>query len=179
MREQITLGGDSAGGNLALAVLSHLLHPHSQIEPLRLSSPLNVAFLLSPWVSFNTDRKSFQTNAERDMFDHHPLELWSGAFLAGAKSGDNYSEPCRAPPSWWEGMDKVVSEVLIWGGEWEVLIDSIREFEAIFRKGYDGKCHAIYGEKAMHEDMIVDVLMGYKTKSKTALDVEDWIRAKL
>lgn len=75
-------------------------------------------------------------------------------------------------------MDNVVSEVLIWGGDWEILIDGICELAQKLKHVYGEKCHIIYGEKAMHDEIILDKALGYKPP-KTALEVEDWIKAKL
>jgi len=76
----ITIGGDSAGGNLSLAVLSHLTHPHTTIPALNLQSKLNGALLISPWSSFNVHTPAFESNAEKDMFDGRPLLRWCGAY---------------------------------------------------------------------------------------------------
>src|SRR5438045_7002331 len=51
----ICLSGDSAGGNLILALMSHISHPHPSttvpIIPLQLSAPFRGLVLTSPWVS--------------------------------------------------------------------------------------------------------------------------------
>lgn len=120
-----------------------------------------------------------KANMERDMINAKALSKWSTAFLGGVPHGDNYSEPNLAPSDWWKGLERIVPEVLIWGGQWEVLIDSINDFVSKFQKGYGGKCNFIVGEKGAHEQMIIDRILGYKTKSKTGADVEEWIKAKL
>lgn len=180
----LTLGGDSAGGNLTLSVLSHLSHPHPEIPALEIPAPLHAAFLLSPWVSFNTHTPSYVTNAERDAFDARPLTRWSAAFLNSSSpfAGDFYSEPCTAPPSWWEATAGVVGEVLIWGGSYEILLDGIEEFARRFEKGYGGsggKVTTVITDKAAHEEMIIERMLGYKQKSESARAVEDWVKAKL
>lgn len=38
--EKIMLMGDSAGGNMVLGVLSHLMHPQPKIQPLKLGGTL-------------------------------------------------------------------------------------------------------------------------------------------
>jgi hypothetical protein len=52
--EQILLGGDSAGGNLALGVLAHVIKPHPDVPVIasgegRGEERFKGVFLLSPW----------------------------------------------------------------------------------------------------------------------------------
>jgi hypothetical protein len=49
----------------------------------------------------------------------------------GNAKPDHYNQPILAPSSWWK--DVVVKDVLITGGDEEVLIDEIREFAAKFK----------------------------------------------
>lgn len=182
----ISLGGDSAGGNLTISVLSHLTHPHPEIPALPLQTKLHAALLLSPWCSFNTHTPAYKTNAEKDCFDARPLERWSAAFLGNDSpfAGDFYSEPVTAPASWWEGTADVIDEVLIWGGGNEILLDGIEEFSKRFTKGFGGKggrVNTVITEKAAHIEMILELLLGYKGDSGTgsAKVVKDWAKAKL
>tara|TARA_R110002096_G_scaffold136122_3_gene288446 strand:- start:10758 stop:11660 length:903 start_codon:yes stop_codon:yes gene_type:complete len=55
--DQIVLGGDSAGGGLALALLSHLCR--KGLQPLAL-------FAFSPWTDLTLSGKSIRENARRD-----------------------------------------------------------------------------------------------------------------
>lgn len=81
---QIFIGGDSAGGNLALALLSHILHPHPQIEEglrVQLSAPLAGAILTSPWIRFDTDYDSVKRNEGSDFVCEAGANRWSAAFM--------------------------------------------------------------------------------------------------
>jgi len=187
----LILAGDSAGGNLLAGLLSHILHPHPGVQAIDLNSTaFRAALFLSPWVSFDTSHPSYARNAQSDMFDHVPLETWSSAFLGsnkrqGIRMGDSYSEPLIAEPSWWNGVHKVVSQVMIWGGGGEILIDGIKAFAEKFSEGWTsgggapGNVRVIIEDKMCHEEMVVDVILGYKVKGKGARDVEDFVRSKL
>lgn len=124
---EIVLAGDSAGGNLALGVLSHLSHPHPSIAPIGLAEPLRAAVLIAPWCSFETTADSFRRNAYKDCIGPSSLGPWSRAFMGGA-APDNYNQPLRAPAGWWEGLK--VAEVLIVAGADEVLVDYVKELAA-------------------------------------------------
>ncbi|KAF1949867.1 alpha/beta hydrolase fold protein-like protein [Byssothecium circinans] len=182
----ITLGGDSAGGNLTMGVLSHLAHPHPEIATLHLPTKLHAALLISPWCSFNTHTPAFESNAEKDFFDRRTLLRWSSAFLGSDSpfAGDYYNEPVLAPASWWEDTAHVIDEVLIWAGGSEILLDGVEEFAKRFTKGFGGKggrVNTIVTPNAAHIEMIIELLLGYKGDSGTgsAEVVKNWARAKL
>ena len=153
--QNVTVAGDSAGGNLALGVLSHLMHPHPEITPLRLphNQKLNSAILLAPWVSLNTDWPSNTYNASKDLVTIPASGIWSSSFLGG-KPRDAYNEPLSVDPSWWEGLDGVVEEILIVGGADEVLVDSIREFGKIVERVH-GKVTTVIAEGEWHNMPVI------------------------
>ena len=178
---------------MTLSLLSHILHLHPSSDPavprITLKQPLRGALLLSPWVSFDYNHASFARNAESDMFDAVPLMVWARLFLGvtgtqSAVAGDSYSEPLRAEPGWWSGANKVVNDVMIWGGGREVLIDGIRAFSKAFIKGWnDGggsEDRVVYVETpgGAHDDMIVDSALGYKN-SPAGMAVAEWMKSRL
>ncbi|KAL8964555.1 MAG: hypothetical protein Q9197_006881, partial [Variospora fuerteventurae] len=125
--KKMILCGDSAGGNLILGLLSHLLNPHPSLPPLALREPLLGAALISPWGVFSTSAPSFTRNEEHDSVNGAILRKWSTYFTGGAPA-DNYNQPFLAPGSWWSQLNGVVQELLITAGTDEVLLDGIAEF---------------------------------------------------
>lgn len=121
----VIVGGDSAGGNLAMAVLLHLSHPHPEIEPVSLSTPLAGVFGFAPWINFNQDWPSMTENEYRDIITPGVLKTWSSAYLGG-KQGDNWSEPDRAPTEWWQ--DAKTEQILLLAGGDEILRSPIEAF---------------------------------------------------
>ena len=80
---QIFIGGDSAGANLALGLLSHILHPHPKFEDelrIKLPNPLAGAILTSPWIKFPTDDDSTTRNAGSDFVCREAADRWGAAF---------------------------------------------------------------------------------------------------
>jgi acetyl esterase/lipase len=172
------LGGDSAGGNLALGVLSHIAHPHPEIPPLTLPAKIHAAMLISPWASLTqTHTPAFVTNAERDMFDARTLHRWSAAFLGSNSpfAGDYYSEPILAAADWWSPVADAVGDVLIWAGDNEVLKDGILALAKKVETGF------VVTPKACHEEMIIERILGYKGDSGTGSHqvVQAWVKAQL
>ena len=78
---QIFISGDSAGGNMALSLMSHLVHPHPEVSnKISLSEPIAGAILISPWIKFTSSDDSFQRNATSDMVVPAAVERWSSLF---------------------------------------------------------------------------------------------------
>jgi acetyl esterase/lipase len=131
----VIVGGDSAGGNLALAVLLHLSHPHPEIEPLYDVAPLAGLFAWAPWASFSHAGTSMRENQHKDMIGNEILDRWSKAYLGGdGKEGDAWSQPAKAPMEWWKGAK--VEEVLFLAGRDEVLFDVIDGFVKRFKVSF-------------------------------------------
>ena len=173
----LLIAGDSAGGNLALAVLSHLLHPHPSIEPIRLSEPLGATILISPWVKFDTNARSFSQNALKDVVSPAALHRWAANFLDSAPS-DPYSQPVLGPSDWFETLPDVVQSIYVYGGRQEVLIDSIEQMAETLSRVHDGVVFDIQ-EDGAHEDMIFEKMLGYQHKAKGTAWIENFIKERL
>lgn len=84
---QVVVGGDSAGGNLTIQLLTHLLHPYPAADvaggnvTIGGEEPLAGAFLVSPFTSGNTNTRSFRDGKPCDMlslgiFDQPKREMF-------------------------------------------------------------------------------------------------------
>lgn len=129
----VIVGGDSAGGNLALSVLLHLTHPHPEIDPLPLKDSTELAgvFGFAPWVSFALDGKSVTKNQYKDVIPSEGLKTWSIEYLGKRAEGDAWSEPAKAPTEWWAGA-KAKSVLILVGGD-EILFSAIDDFAKRFK----------------------------------------------
>lgn len=191
----IFLTGDSAGGGLCFSLLSHILHPRAGVPELSLRKPLAGIMAYSPWVSFRTDADSFQRNAQRDMIPAVTLHRGSAMFLGksdprnieadlGPMSGDPYSEPGSNPSSWWKDLNKAVSNVYIWVGSDEVLVDIVRDFASSLREGLlDGGANAenlilVETPDKAHIGPIAEGMQS-TVKSEHQLAIEQWYKSLL
>ncbi|KAJ6789374.1 hypothetical protein PWT90_00927 [Aphanocladium album] len=129
----VLLGGDSAGGNLTVGVLSHLAHPHPSIVPLPLSEPLCGAATIAPWVSLHPDLSDQVIYDGGDIVTTFVGEAWSKTFMGGAKP-DYYTDAVDAPSSWFETFP--VGKMLILGGENEILMPLIEMFYEKLKGGF-------------------------------------------
>ncbi|RAK98598.1 putative 6-hexanolactone hydrolase [Aspergillus ibericus CBS 121593] len=172
----VFLGGDSAGGNLSLAVLLHLTHPHPDIAPLEISQPLAGVFGHAPWVKYSTDGASFRENRYKDIICPPIVDPWSQAYLAGKNGeGDPWSEPAKAPVEWWEGSK--TENVLIVVGRDEALFSAVGEFVEKFKKAVPNTVYVIgQGETHVAAVYAVDAV-GIDTQQSRA--IIEWLGARL
>ena len=181
---------------MALSLISHLLHPHSDVSKVDLSEPLAGAILISPWVKFATDDDSVKRNGTSDYVTASAANRWSSSFLGtinhaihlplklvahilvGSKSLDNYNQPILADVSWFSGIESKVKDILIWGGGGEVLIDSIDAVSKKLKEAYP-KTEYVREAGASHEEFIMERMLGYKEKAEGTKLVESWLKSRL
>ncbi|KAH6874361.1 putative epsilon-lactone hydrolase [Thelonectria olida] len=125
--QEVVLAGDSAGGNLCVAILSHLMHPLESVPKLKAQTPLKGMILMSPWISFDITWPSMTRNLHKDIDSLDTLREWSSDYVNG-RASDNYLEPILAPRDWW--MSAPVNRTLVVAGENEVFLDPITEWAA-------------------------------------------------
>jgi acetyl esterase/lipase len=121
----ILLAGDSAGGNMCLAILSHLSHPSPDLPEVKVDSKLKALVLVAPWVSFKTDWPSSYRNKHKDIVTAVAGGKWGQDYLGGRPTSP-YAEALEAPASWWEGAK--VEQLLCVAGSDEMLIDPINKW---------------------------------------------------
>ena len=125
------------------------------------------------------------------------IHRWVKLFL-GSKPSDEYSEASRADASWFSGLENVVKDVLIWGGEStyhavlipphnhrtdisiteEVLVDSIQALGKTLTSAHP-RVEVVIEPGAAHEDFIFDTLFGYKEKGQGTTLIESWLTVRL
>ncbi|MCJ1462247.1 hypothetical protein MMC07_000847 [Pseudocyphellaria aurata] len=169
----VILGGDSAGGNLALGVLSHLLHPHSSIQALALSEPLKGVIFLSPWVGFQMTAPSYTRNQQKDLVGVRGLKK-SASFFMGEGKTDEYNQPSCAEAEWWQGLKDVVGEIFITAGADELMVDDI---EAISEKikAVHPKTSTLITPGEGHDLPIMDRAIGWKVESLQEKAAKAWL----
>lgn len=119
------MGGDSAGGHLALGLMSHISHPHPGLARLESSgNGLRGVMLVSPWVTFDQNAPSFTSNKSKDNLTRRGLEKWSNAYMSSAED-DFYNAPLSAPGEWWQNLP--AESVLVLAGADELMVDDIRD----------------------------------------------------
>jgi acetyl esterase/lipase len=149
---QVIIGGDSAGGQLCLAILSVILHGFPGVDPLKLDRPLAGALLISPWVSYNTDGSSWKENKDKDIVPAECLHILTKAYI-DPNDHNNYSEPHQADVSWWRNAP-AKSILNVYGG-YECFRDDIADVGKLLKEaGNDVK--NVECPKEVHIDCVLD-----------------------
>ena len=191
----VILAGDSAGGNMCLAVLSHILHPSPDVPKLEIDKPLGALILIAPWVSFRTDFPSNQRNAFKDIVTRSAADHWSSDYLAG-QDGGVYAQALNADPSWWKDAKKKVGGILCLAGGDEVLVDSITEWVEKYKVRQTSNqeaaltlCHKsvngassiefVVGPHEIHIAPIVEPALGDSSPTIQGDAIKSWMKARL
>ncbi|OLN83422.1 Steryl acetyl hydrolase 1 [Colletotrichum chlorophyti] len=133
----LIIGGDSAGGNLACSVVRHICHPcHLEIAPLKLNSRLAGVFLVSPWLSSKTTTAAFRENNYVDMISsgcivNGSLEFLHPQFPVKTKSDEDHlamAMPVDGDLAWVDDIAAATKTLYITGGQQEAFRDDIRAF---------------------------------------------------
>lgn len=179
----VYLGGDSAGGNLVLGVLSHIAHPHPQIETLSLApgEKIGGATLLSPWTSLETTFPPQDTEPLGDLIHPDCAKPWAGGYLAG-RDRDNYTDARLAPIEWWHNVP--IKHVLITAGGYELLLPFIEDFASRFKEGLgnevaeDGnaKVDFFVGAGEAHVAPMFNLMIGDKVETEQGKRVKMFYR---
>lgn len=162
-----------------LAVISHIRHPHPQLEPLTLPSigKLAGAIAIAPWIAFAPYTWPSNTlNAHLDIVVVPTATAWQEAYLDGTPS-DNYTEAVHAPASWWE--DAPVEAMCIVAGGDELLIDSIREWAGKYRSVNPDSTTVVIGARETHVAMMYYRILGDTEETEQGKGMESWLMARL
>jgi acetyl esterase/lipase len=174
--DNVFLGGDSAGGNLVLGVLSHLAHPHPEIEPLKLAAgeEIGAATLISPWTSMETTFPPQETEPLGDLIHPNCAKFWATGYLAG-RPRDNYTDARLAPVEWWNNVP--VKRVLVTAGSYELLYPFIQYFSEKFSEGLGkDKVEYFVGAKEAHVAPMFNLMLGDKVETEQGKRVKSFYR---
>lgn len=156
----LQLVGDSAGGNLILQVISHVLHPHPSVPELSLSAPFAGAYLMSPWVELTSHTGSMVTNNDCDMVGTRGLLEFGKIILSNVPTSSlPYAEAAHAPEGWFaDAQTRAASRILVTAGDKECLRDVIVNFGQVFCKAHLG-ARLVVQDYGVHDDPLCDFLL--------------------
>ncbi|KAK9384234.1 Alpha/Beta hydrolase protein [Lipomyces mesembrius] len=173
---QILLGGDSAGGTMVFSVLSHILHPHPSITPMKLSAPLRAAFVSSPVVRFSFTAERFRLN---EIFEPAPvstLKEWIANYL-GTSGKDGWNEPGQNDVEWWKGLTDVVKGMLITIATDEVMADDVQAMASKITTVYT-ELTLFSSKNDFHAEPAIGIAVGLE-ESESARLIISWVVERL
>lgn len=156
--------GDSAGASLSLGVMSHILHPSPDIDPLQLSSPLAGLLCISPCLAFNFSAPSYEENAKNDFLSVKQIKRFLDFYLPRDYQREFYSEPLEAPASWWKGFP--AKSTLLLAGDLEILRDDVVEFAEKVSGQIPG-FEFLVGKNEVHVGCAADFALGAERLAMT------------
>jgi len=172
--QNIQIIGDSAGANLALQVISHILHPLKDVRPLNLPSRIRGVYLMSPWIALKGTGGSMTANDNSDIIGPKCINIWGNQILDGIPDSQlPYIEASNAPDTWFKSIDTVVERVLITAGSSECLRDSIEAFAKRVCGDHDGATFWIQ-ENGVHNDPYLDFFTREKKLGKMTPQILEW-----
>lgn len=127
--EQVVIGGDSAGGNLVLALLAHIKQPHPlvpNVEQVPMDGELKGALLISPWVTGATTAASYDENAKKDYLTREAVKDFVQQW---APKEEMWADFFQAPTGFWTRLP--AKRVLLTVGGFEVFRDDVRTFATL------------------------------------------------
>jgi acetyl esterase/lipase len=179
--DQIVIGGDSAGGNLTAELLGHILHPHPNVEPLRITKPLRAAFTVSPWVSTSVNTPSARENRFIDMLSPNHSRGSCRRLLEGTsheteeKQGLGWAMPVDVEENWFDGLSKATGALYVTVGRQEVLRDQGLVFaDRIRRRNKDVKVTLEIADHEAHDFILLEGMSN--TVGDATVRMRTWFR---
>lgn len=177
---QIVLGGDSAGGNLVLALIAHLMQPSPYVKKVSefsgTSGRFRAAFLISPWVTCQYNSKSFRTNAAKDFISMEVMKRFTALWKPSIH--ETWAAPSTGSTKFWRHAP--VEDILITAGEWQCFLDDIREMaDRLGAKPFGSKSpvELAIAKAEVHVQCVVDAAVNVP-HGVTANNILEWLASR-
>ncbi|KAH6972883.1 Alpha/Beta hydrolase protein [Ilyonectria sp. MPI-CAGE-AT-0026] len=132
--ENIIIGGDSAGGNLTGQLMCHLVWPHPEAVQSNLAKPFAGVFLISPWLTKETNDRSFVENGSIDMLSADFVKSIIGVVVGYNDWETRSTEECShlfaldMEKPWMHRLSALTNQMYVSVGYHEVFRDQCIDF---------------------------------------------------
>ncbi|KAH9210125.1 catalytic protein [Leptodontidium sp. 2 PMI_412] len=172
---KILIGGDSAGGHLALSLLSYLMHqyPGDESSGKSLPEPLSGCFLISPLLSLDLNTISYRENRNADLLSIHIIKSWgadlfrNSRFETEKEMGKAWGMALSGDDDWWNRLGEVVKRIYLVGGSEELFRDHIIEFGKRLRNVPKVGLSTYIVEKEAHDGTFMEFETGAPLSNST------------
>ncbi|KAL7953673.1 alpha/beta hydrolase fold domain-containing protein [Trichoderma compactum] len=132
--KDIIIAGDSAGGNLTMQTLKHLVEPHPEACHIALDEPLSAAVLISPWLTSEYSSSSCLENDSSDMLSRsvmRSLTAYAAGYeeLSDLEDADSWAKPLECGGAWIGKLNSAVRKIHMTVGGKEILADQAKSME--------------------------------------------------
>jgi acetyl esterase/lipase len=174
---RIILGGDSAGGNLLLALFAHIKQPNPRAKTLKIDTPFAAAYLISPWVKPSPEAKSFASYSRYDYINAEMVTAWTKMW--SPVLSEVWADASRGGSELWQ--DFPAKTLLITVGGWECFLDDVeilgKQLGASVPSGGSPRVEFFVGEKEVHVQCAVDKAVGLPY-GHTASKILSWLGSR-
>lgn len=183
--KDVVVGGDSAGGNLTVQLLHHLVEPHAEATRIVLQEPLSAAFLISPWLGKDISAASFQENDRYDMISMDILRSLQTDHRAHGEDTstdgngqDSWAEPFEWKGPWTSKLDSVIGKLYITVGDREILADQGKQMaKAVIAMKTGVEVTLESNPKAAHDFLVVEGFFGHIREE--TIKMKQWFKTAL
>ncbi|KAL9488243.1 hypothetical protein ACSS6W_000520 [Trichoderma asperelloides] len=183
--KDIVVGGDSAGGNLTVQLLHHLVEPHAEVPSIALQEPLSAAFLISPWLGKDTSAASFQENDRYDMVSVAVLRVLDADIRTRGEETDtntggqdSWAEPFEYKGPWLNELGSVVRKIHITVGDREILADQGKLMaKTVIASNVGVEVTLESNPKAAHDFLVVEGF--FKHIGEETIRMKQWFKTVL
>jgi len=173
--QNIQVVGDSAGGNLALALLSHILHPLDGVPRISLAGRIKGVYLMSPWTLLAGSTGSRTSNDASDVVGAGTFAYCGRKVLAGAPDSSRvYLEASKVPDQWFAGVEGLVERVFVSAGDAECLRDDIAEVVGRLST-HHSRVTFVLQRGGVHNDPFFDFLARESRVGDLTRQILDWV----
>ncbi|KAF6832393.1 hypothetical protein CPLU01_06218 [Colletotrichum plurivorum] len=191
--EDLIVGGDSAGGNLACQVARHVCRPcHLEISPISGlglnggGARLAGVFLVSPWLTGKTTTPAFQESNHVDMLTrgcmtHGTAELLHPRFPARTESDQSdvaMAMPLDGDLGWADEIATATRSLYVTAGQQEAFRDDVRAFtEHVSCGKNDLDLLVEFPEREAHDFILLEGQAGHV--GDATVRMRNWAAAQL
>lgn len=161
-QSNLHLMGDSAGGNVILGLLSHMLHPLDSIRPMisPALAPFGSVYLMSPWVCLQSSSASIINDAGDDVLSGISITQAGTQFMEAVPADRRtYVQPVNAPEGWFDALDSIVGRMLMTTGNVDLFRDDISQLSETLSK-IKSKYTFFVQANGYHDDPIISFMAG-------------------
>lgn len=170
---ELILGGDSAGGNLVLALLAHLKQPQPAVSPVKgfgVKDRFKGVFLISPWVTLPLSSNSFAENPSRDYTSKQTMATFVNFW---SPLEEVWADPLQAGTEFWNTIP--VERMFISVGGFECFRDDVVKMAKICDAAIGDRSTFILAPAEIHVQACVDRALGLVAPTSLVALLE-WLR---
>ncbi|KAM0248377.1 hypothetical protein ACHAQJ_009502 [Trichoderma viride] len=181
--KDIVIGGDSAGGNMTVQLLHHIVDPHAEIDRVALQEPLSAAFLVSPWLGSDYSNASFLENDGNDMLSGYIMRALDKDVRVNGEETNlddqgSWTDPIECRGTWLSKLGNATQKLHITVGEREILADqgkSLAKTVTALQTGVEVTLES--DPNAAHDFIVVEGMV--ECIGEATIKMKHWFKALL